>query len=97
MERARQQAERQDERLPRPVLPRVVGFALAVLVFVVLLFAFDLFLAIMQRYLDLPVADPAPAATEPMPAYVVPDEPSATTPAGDDAEDSDDGGAGRTD
>jgi hypothetical protein len=97
MDRARRQAARQDERLPRPVLPRVIGFALAVLVVVVLLFAFDRFLSIMQRYLDLPVTDPAPAATEPMPAYVVPDEPAAAPPPGDGADVPDDAGAGRAD
>jgi hypothetical protein len=40
----------------------------------VVLFAFDRFLASMQRYLDLPVVDPEPVVTEPMPAYVVPED-----------------------
>jgi hypothetical protein len=54
------------------------------LVVLVVLFAFDRFLASMQRFLDLPVGDPEPSATEPavteppvtdpMPAYVVPEE-----------------------
>lgn len=74
MDRARRQAERQDERLPRPWLPRVLGLMLAIAVVAVVLFAFDRFLVIMQHYLGLPVVDPEPAATEPMPAYVVPDE-----------------------
>ncbi|MDQ1345007.1 MAG: hypothetical protein QG586_537, partial [Pseudomonadota bacterium] len=32
------------------------------------------FLASMQRFLALPVVDPEPATTEPMPAYVVPEQ-----------------------
>ena len=66
------------------VLPRLAGVLLALLVVLVVLFAFDRFLASVQRFLDLPVGDPEPAATEPvvteppvtdpMPAYVVPEE-----------------------
>jgi hypothetical protein len=72
MDRARRMAERQDERLERP---RLVGFALALAVVVVVLFAFDRFLGAMQRYLDLPVVDPERAPAESIPAYVVPLEP----------------------
>lgn len=75
MDRARRLAERDQEPAPRPWLPRLVGFALAVLVVVVVLFAFDRFLASMQRFLALPVTDPEPSLTEPLPAYVVPAEP----------------------
>jgi hypothetical protein len=32
----------------------------------------------MQRFLALPIADPEPSVTEPLPAYVVPAEPEAT-------------------
>jgi hypothetical protein len=84
MDRARRSAERDNERTRRPVLPRVVGLLLALVVSVVVLFAFDRFLASMQRFLGLPVVDPQPATTQPveteppvtdpMPAYVVPDE-----------------------
>lgn len=79
MDRARHLAERDTVREARPVLPRLVGLALALLVVAVVLFAFDRFLASMQRFLGLPVTAPAPAATEPVPAYVVPVEP-ATVP-----------------
>jgi hypothetical protein len=41
---------------------------------VVVLFAFDRFLASVQRFLSLPVTDPEPSVTEPLPAYVVPEE-----------------------
>ena len=81
MDRARRQAERQGERLERPLLPRLVGLGLALFVVVIVLFAFDRFLASMQRFLGLPVADPVPAVTEPLPAYVVPAEPDAPVPA----------------
>lgn len=84
MDRARRSAERDNEPTRRSVLPRLVGVVLALLVMLVVLFAFDRFLASMQRFLDLPVGDPEPAATEPvvteppvtdpMPAYVVPEE-----------------------
>jgi hypothetical protein len=79
MDRARRHAERHDERPERPLLPRVVGLALALLVVVIVLFAFDRFLASMQRFLGLPIADPEPVLTEPLPAYVVPADPGAET------------------
>ena len=84
MDRARRSAERDNEPTHRAVLPRLAGVLLALLVVLVVLFAFDRFLASVQRFLDLPVGDPEPAATEPvvterpvtdpMPAYVVPEE-----------------------
>lgn len=74
MDRARQHAERDALPSERPVLPRVIGVLLALLVMLVLLLAFDRFLASVQRFLDLPVVDPEPATTEPMPVFVVPDD-----------------------
>lgn len=84
MDRARRSAERDNEPTHRAVLPRLAAVVLALLVVLVVLFAFDRFLASVQRFLDLPVSDPEPAATEPvvtepqvtdpMPAYVVPDD-----------------------
>lgn len=71
MDRARRMAERDETPRERPLLPRLVGLALALAVVVVVLFAFDRFLASMQRFLSLPIADPEPAVTEPLPAYVV--------------------------
>jgi len=80
MDRARRSAER--DRLPheRPLLPRILGLALAVVVVVVVLFAFDRFLASMQRFLSLPVGDPEPAVPESIPAYVVPAGPVTPDP-----------------
>lgn len=76
MDRARRMAERDQEPVERPLLPRVIGVGLALLVVLVVLFAFDRFLASMQRFLSLPITDPAPAVTEPVPAYAVPAEPA---------------------
>jgi len=67
MDRARHMAERDLVREKRPLLPRLVAFGLAVLVVGVVLFAFDRFLASMQRFLGLPVTDPEPSVTEPLP------------------------------
>jgi hypothetical protein len=74
MDRARRHAERDAQPSERPALPRVVGVVLALLVMLVLFLAFDRFLASVQRFLDLPVADPEPSTTEPMPAFVVPED-----------------------
>jgi hypothetical protein len=81
MDRARRMAERDQERIERPIGPRLAGLALALVVVLVVLFAFDRFLASMQRFLSLPVTDPPPSATEPLPAYAVPTEPEAPAPA----------------
>lgn len=81
MDRARRQAERHAERPERPVLPRLVSLGLAIVVAATVLFAFDRFLASVQRFLGLPVVDPAPAVTEPLPAYAVPAEPEVPAPA----------------
>jgi hypothetical protein len=74
MDRARRMAEADLVPHERPLLPRLVGLGLALLVVLVVLFAFDRFLASVQRFLALPITDPEPAVTEPLPAYVVPDE-----------------------
>jgi len=82
MDRALRHAERDGLPSDRPVLPRLLGFLLALAVMGVLLLAFDRFLASMQRFLALPIVDPEPATTpvpatvpESIPAYVVPVEP----------------------
>ena len=74
MDRAKRMAERDQQPHERPLLPRLVGLGLALIVVVVVLFAFDRFLASMQRFLALPVTDPEPSVTEPLPAYVVADD-----------------------
>ncbi len=87
MDRARRHAERDGLPTDRPLLPRLVGFLLAVAAMMVLLLAFDRFLASVQRFLALPIVDPEPSASAPatapvpesIPAYVVPVEPEAST------------------
>jgi len=87
MDRARRHAERDGLPSDRPVLPRLLGFLLALVVMGVLFLAFDRFLASMQRFLALPIVDPQPLtatpapAPESMPAYVVPVEPEVPTEA----------------
>jgi hypothetical protein len=87
MDRALRHAERDGLPSDRPVLPRLLGFLLALAVMGVLLLAFDRFLASMQRFLALPVVDPAPStaipapAPESVPAYVVPVDPEVPTEA----------------
>jgi hypothetical protein len=77
MDRAKQMAERDQQPHERPLLPRIVGLGLALIVVVLVLFAFDRFLASVQRFLSLPVTDPEPSVTVPLPAYAVPAEPGA--------------------
>jgi hypothetical protein len=74
MDRAKRLAEADHAPHERPLLPRLVGLGLALLTVVVVLFAFDRFLASVQRFLSLPITDPEPALTEPLPAYSVPAE-----------------------
>ena len=74
MDRAKRMAERDHQPEERPLLPRLVGLGLALIIVVVVLFAFDRFLASMQRFLSLPVTAPEPSVTEPLPAYAVPDD-----------------------
>jgi len=78
MDRARRLAEREQVSEDRPLLPRLVGVGLALLVVLVVLFAFDRFLASMQRFLALPITDPVPADSAPVPAYAVPAEAAAS-------------------
>jgi hypothetical protein len=75
MDRARRMAKADLVPRERPILPRLVSLGLALLISLVVLFAFDRFLASVQRFLSLPITDPEPSLTEPLPAYSVPAEP----------------------
>lgn len=81
MDRARRSAERDQLPQERPLLPRVIGLALAVLVVIIVLFAFDRFLASMQKFLNLPIGEPQSTSQEAIPAYVVPAESVPAEPA----------------
>jgi len=90
LDRALRHAERDGLPSDRPVLPRLLGFLLALAVMGVLLLAFDRFLASMQRFLALPIVDPEPSTATPapatlpesVPAYVVPVDPEVPVEAG---------------
>jgi hypothetical protein len=86
MDRARRLAGRQEERMERPLLPRLVALALSLVVVVIVLFAFDRFLASMQRFMSLPVGEPEAAPSETIPAYVVPTVPTDGSPPSEDPE-----------
>jgi hypothetical protein len=81
MDRARAQAERDRAKAPRRVVPLVVAAIAAVALVAMVMLGFDAFLTSMQKFLDLPVTDPEPPATEPMPAFVVTEESPGTTAA----------------
>jgi hypothetical protein len=74
MARALASATRPAEKAPRRVLQHSIALALALLLVAVVLVGFDKFLTSMQKFMELKIEEPPPAATEPMPAYVVPDE-----------------------
>lgn len=71
MDRARAQAERDKEKPPRRVAPRVIAGALAVLVVLVVLSGFDAFLTSVQKVLEIQATEPVPDPTEPIPAFAV--------------------------
>jgi len=72
--------------MERPLLPRLVALALSLVVVVIVLFAFDRFLASMQRFLSLPVGEPEAAPSETIPAYVVPAVPTDGSPPSEGSE-----------
>lgn len=80
MDRARAQAERDQEKPPKHLLPRVVAGALALSVVLVVLLGFNAFLTSMQKVLELEVTAPPAAPTEPMPAYAVAESPADAAP-----------------
>jgi hypothetical protein len=74
MARAHASATRPVEKAPRRLLQHSIALALALLLVVVVLVGFDKFLTSMQKFLELKIEEPPPAVTEPMPAYVVPED-----------------------
>ncbi|MCJ7452298.1 MAG: hypothetical protein MUO39_07470 [Steroidobacteraceae bacterium] len=83
MDRARALAAHQPER-PRRLLQHSVALVAAIVIVGVVLFGFNAFLVAMQRYMDTEVVEPAPAATDPMPAYAVQPDVSLPPPADQD-------------
>lgn len=76
MDRARAQAERDREKPPKHLLPRVIAATLALAVVLLVMLGFNAFLTSMQKVLGLEVTAPPPAPTEPMPAYAVAEPPA---------------------
>jgi hypothetical protein len=74
MDRARAHSARDHEKPPRRMLLRVIALALALSLVTVVLLGFDAFLTSVQKFMAIKIEDPAPQATDPMPAYVVPPE-----------------------
>jgi hypothetical protein len=83
MDRTRAHASREHEPPPR-LLRNTVGFAVTLALLAIVLLGLDAFLTALQKYMETKVVDPAPAPTEPMPAYAVPSEVSPPPPADPD-------------
>ena len=71
MDQFRDRALREPEKQPRQPLQRLVALALSLALVTVMLLGFDTFLTAVQKFMEVEVVDPAPAATDPMPAFVV--------------------------
>jgi hypothetical protein len=71
MDQFRDRALREPEQPPRPTLQRLIALALSLALVAAMLFGFNTFLTAVQKFMDIEVVDPAPAATDPMPAFVV--------------------------
>lgn len=74
MDRARAQAERDKEKPPRRMAPRVVAVVLALFVVTVVLLGFDAFLTSVQKVLEIQATEPVPDPSEPIAAYAVVEE-----------------------
>ncbi len=72
LDRAHAQAERARARRRQPWLQHALALGAALALVGLIAFGFDAFLTAMQKYMETKVVDPAPAASEPIPAYVVP-------------------------
>jgi hypothetical protein len=79
MDRTRVHVAREHEPPPR-LLRNTIGFAVTLALLAIVLFGLDAFLTAMQKYMETTVVDPAPAPTDPMPAYAVPAEVSPPPP-----------------
>jgi hypothetical protein len=71
MDQFRDRASREPETPPRQPLQRLVALALSLALVAAMLFGFDSFLTAVQKFMATEVVDPAPPATDPMPAFVV--------------------------
>lgn len=82
MDRARAAAERDRQKEPRRLGPSLVALSAALVLVLVIGLGFDAFLTSVQRVLRMISEEeqrqqqetPAPDPTEPMPAYIVPED-----------------------
>jgi hypothetical protein len=78
MERARAGLERDREKPPKQILPRIVAAAMAIGLVLFLMTGFSNFLTSVQKVLELVDEEQTQEPGEPMPVYVVPGEDPAT-------------------
>ena len=84
MDRARVNMERDGEKHPRPVWPRIVGAVIALGIVLVLMTGFSKFLTSVQKVLELTVEE-EPVVSEPMPVYSVPESEPVARPESPDS------------
>ena len=84
MDQFRDRALREPEKPPRHPLHRLVALALSLALVGVMLLGFNTFLTAVQKFMEIEVVDPAPPATDPMPAFVVTPDVSPQPPADQD-------------
>ena len=84
MDQFRDRALREPEKPPRQPLQHLIALVLSLALVAVMLFGFDTFLTAVQKFMEIEVVDPAPAATDPMPAFVVTPDVSPQPPADPD-------------
>jgi hypothetical protein len=83
MDRSRARASSESEQSPR-LLRNTVAIAVTLALVGVVLLGLDAFLTAMQKFMETEIVDPAPAPTEPMPAYAVQPDVSPPPPADPD-------------
>jgi len=71
MDQFRERALRVPEKPPGQALQRLIALAVSLALAAAMLLGFDTFLTAVQKFMDVEVVDPVPAATDPMPAFVV--------------------------
>jgi hypothetical protein len=84
MDQFRDRAHRVPEKPPRRLLQHAIALLLSVAIVLLVLTGFDKFLTSVQKFMEIeaePSAPAAPAPTDPIPAFVVPDEISPPPPA----------------
>jgi hypothetical protein len=71
MDRFRDRASREPEKVPRQPFQYVIALALSLALVAAMLVGFDSFLTAVQKFMDVKVVEPVSDPTDPMPAFVV--------------------------